>query len=369
MKERSGYVFEEKGKWFARVTFTDESGKRRNIKRTAKNKSDAKDILKNVLRELENEGSKAIDIANLTFNDLADHYEKNYCQPAEYINGRKVSGLRDVSRAKSVLPYFREFFGRKKLRSITYGDLATYKRLRMKIPTHQSQQRAIGTMNRELGILRRILNIALAEQWIHRNPFKSGEPLIQPSADGIREKILTLDEERRLLEACKEPCRAHIYPIVIALLDTGARRGEMLKLTWQDVDFENRLITIRSETTKTLKGRQIALTKRFFNELLLLWEQSDKDLTSKVFKMKVFGQSFETACKVAGIKSGGLDGLTTHSLRHTAAVRLVQGQMPVQLVGRILGHSNVNTTYRYLSTNDEALFQAASILESIQKAD
>jgi len=55
-------------------------------------------------------------------------------------------------------------------------------------------------------------------------------------------------------------------------------------------------------------------------------------------------------------------------LRHTAATRLIKGQMPIQMVSRILAHQNPQTTYRYLSANDDTLRQAASILESIQNS-
>jgi integrase len=365
-KERSGYIGQENGKWFARVTFTDAYGRRRNIKRKTETENEAKGLLKKLLRQVDDEGEKFFDAEKITFNDLADYYEKHYCQPAEYSDGRKVSGLRDVGRAKSVLKHFRKFFSNKKIRSITYGDLLIYKRLRMTGDTHLNKPRSISTMNRELGILRRIFNIGLAQDWLLKNPFKSGDPLIQPSADRIREKILTLAEERKLLEICGEPCRVHIRPIVIALLDTGARRGEMIKLTWQSVDFDNRLILIRSETTKTLKSRQVAMTERLYDELLQLWDNSEKELSASVFKMKTFRKAFETACRLAGIKTGGLDGFTPHCCRHTTATRLVKGQMPIQLVGKILGHQNVNTTFRYLSVNEETLHQASSILESFQ---
>lgn len=365
-KESIGYVGKEKEKWFARVTFTDSKGKRKNIKRIAKTESEAKTTLKKLIHKIENEGEKVFDAEKLTFNGLVDYYEKHFCQPAEYANERLISGLRDVSRVKSVLPHFREYFGKQKVRSITYGDLLSYKRMRMKGETHLKKTRTLSTMNRELGILRRIFNIALAQGWILINPFKCGDPLIQPSADGIREKILTIDEEQRLLNACSEPCRIHIRPIVIALLDTGARRGEMLKLTWQFVDFNHRIINIQSKTTKTLKGRQVAMTQRLFDQLSELWNKSERNLTELVFKIKAFRKSFGTACKIAGIKRGGLDGITIHGLRHTAATRLVQGQIPIQLVGKILGHQNVNTTYRYLTANNETLYQAALILETAQ---
>jgi integrase len=68
------------------------------------------------------------------------------------------------------------------------------------------------------------------------------------------------------------------------------------------------------------------------------------------------------------LKQGGnpKDGLFIHSLRHTAATRLVKGQMPLQMVGRILGHSQPQTTYRYLSADAETTAQAARILEAFQ---
>jgi hypothetical protein len=94
MKERSGYVFQDKkGNWFARTTFTDSKGKRRNVKRKGKDKSEAKEILKSLLRQLDDEGEKAIDAAQMTFNHLADYYAKNFLKPAEYVDGRKVTGL------------------------------------------------------------------------------------------------------------------------------------------------------------------------------------------------------------------------------------------------------------------------------------
>ena len=118
----------------------------------------------------------------------------------------------------------------------------------------------------------------------------------------------------------------------------------MLKLKWKDVDFETRLITIQALNTKTLKKRQVAITQRLYAELTILWKNSDKNFDSLVFGITDnVRKSFSSACKIAGIKEGGIDGLTLHSLRHSAATRLLKGQMPIQMVGRILGHSQPQT--------------------------
>ncbi|HEX8265126.1 MAG TPA: hypothetical protein VF596_06840 [Pyrinomonadaceae bacterium] len=147
---RKGYIFQENKNWVACFTVTDENGKRLNIRRSAKSKSEGRELLKQIIRQLDDEGVQVLDTANLTFNDLAKHYEQNFLHPAQYIKGRKISGLRDTDRAKRAVVHFRSFFGKKKLRSITYGDVASYKRMRMATPTVYNRQRNIATMNREL---------------------------------------------------------------------------------------------------------------------------------------------------------------------------------------------------------------------------
>jgi len=368
MREKTGQIFENKknGLWTARVCYKNKNSKRTAIQRTAESKAEAKKFLKQLLEKLENGGRKAIDAEKLTFNDLADYYEKHYAIPAKFIDNRKVEGMRDLGRVKGFIKQFRLYFGKMKLKEISYEEVLSFRNHRLKIPTHYKKIRNIATMNRELSCLKRIFNIAIRQNWLLRNPVNMGEPLIDRSAERRRDRILTLEEEKCLLDACKGR-RKHIRPLIICLLDSGARCGETFKLKFSDLDFKNKLITYQALNTKTLKTRQVAMTLRVYEELLNLWENSDKKEDLLVFNMKCVSASFESACKEANIATGRPFGITLHSLRHTAATRLVKGQMPIQMVGRILGHQNPQTTYRYLSANDETLRQAASILESIQE--
>jgi integrase len=368
--KRTGYVYHDKREncWYARVTITDGNGKRRNLKKRAKDKAEGKEILKSLTRQVEDEGVKLADFSKLTFNDLADFYERRYLHQALYVDGRKVSGLRDVERPKDLLKHFRTYFGKKKLREITYGHLLEYRDARFKVFTPRKQPRTISSWNREGAVLRRIFNIALQQGWILRNPFHCGDSLIVVSAERRRERILTVDEEARVLEACdSHPYRRHLKSLIIFLIDTGCRKSEALKLRWGSVCFVSRVITIEGMTTKTLKTRYVMMTERMYQELSVLWEKSSHELDATVFGLSSnVRNSFASVCEIAGVKHGGIDGLTLHSLRHTAATRLVQGGMSVQLAGRILGHSQVNTTYRYLSADKETIAQAAAILEAVQ---
>jgi integrase len=302
---------------------TDNNGKRRFIKRRAESKTEGEAKLKLLLRQLEDEGSKVVDYNLMTFNALADYYEAHYLKTAEYINGQKVSGLRDVARPKQLLKHFRDFFGNKKLRGIVYVDLLRYRDKRFKVLTQYKRQRTVASWNREAAVLRRIFNIACQQGWLIKNPFHCGDPLIIVSAERRREKILTIAEETRLLEACdSHPYRKPLKPLLIFLIETGCRKSEALKLCWKSVCFKSRVVTIEGMTTKTLKTRKVMLTERALQELSTLWEASSKDVNEGVFGITDnVRKSFDSACQLAGIKHGGIDGLTLHGLRHTCATK------------------------------------------------
>lgn len=179
MKQRTGQVFENKknGLWTARVCYTNTNGKRTAIQRTANNRTDARKVLKQLLEKLENGGREAIDAEKLTFNFLVDYYEKHYAKLAKFVDNRKVEGMRDLEHVKPFLKQFRIYFGKMKLKQISYEHILSYRNERLKIPTRNQRPRNIATMNREISCLRRVFNIAIRQGWILRNPVNSGEPL------------------------------------------------------------------------------------------------------------------------------------------------------------------------------------------------
>lgn len=360
MKSRSGYVFQDKkGTWFARVTYTDRNGKRKNIQRKVENKSKGDELLKKLVNSIDADKGASIETEKLTFSDLAEHYKKHYLKEAQYVNGRKVSGLRSVVSVRGYVNVLLEYFGKQKLRSITYEDLLTFRNTRLKTPTHQSEQRSIATVNREMAYLRRLLNIAERNGWISKNPFKCGDSLIHIADEKKRERILTREEEAKLLAQCVGS-RKHLRPIIIAGLDTGCRLGELLKLRFKDIDFDSDLITIQAFNTKTMRERQISLTTRLKEELEKLFAKTPNP-EALVFGITcVVRQGFKNACTAAGI-----DGVTFYTLRHTAATRLVSLHIPLAEVGKVLGHTTPNTTYRYyLNPNLETVRRAAAALDS-----
>ncbi|MEW6737617.1 MAG: hypothetical protein AB1489_40420 [Acidobacteriota bacterium] len=119
-------IIQRKGEWSARITFKDETGKRCWIMRKAANISQARDIKKELLRKLEQQGEKFLKAEKITFNERA-------------------------------------FFGDRKLRSITHADLERYKAKRLATPTAHGKEMSLNFVNKDLSKLRRMFNIAHRE--------------------------------------------------------------------------------------------------------------------------------------------------------------------------------------------------------------
>lgn len=383
-RERKGSIINRGNSIYARLRFIDDFGKTKSIERKAQNKTDARLILKRLLNELEERGEKGLAAENLTFRQLAENYGGRKLIPAEYHekgkNVTKIAGLRSYKTPKGWLNTLIEYFGTKKVRNITHADIEDYKLKRLKKPTIRDTQRAIASVNRELELLRGILRFAVHQGWLVRSPFELGSPLISKSDEVRRERILTFDEERRLLEVCTgertinylrqgkrvtakiEGGREYLRSLITTAIDTSMRRGELLKLQWKDINLADRKITIIASNSKTLKTREVGMTNRVYNELKSLWELSPKDITEIVFGIKDnFKKSFASACKDAQIEH-----LRFHDLRHTAITRMIQAGLAPMEIMKISGHSQINTFARYVNPDTNAVQRIADRLSAYQ---
>jgi integrase len=371
MRERVGSIVSRKSRrakgkvtWWARVTYTDPvTGKRHDRQRRAESKSHAKDLVQDLIAEVDKTGGRSLAKEHMTFFDLATYYEKEYLKPAEYVDGRKVAGVRSIVPAKANVKALKDHFGKRLLRGITHSDIREFRAIRLATKTRAKKQRTIAAVNRELEKMRRLLNIAEREGWILRNPMRSGDPLISMADERKRERIVTREEEMRLLAGCENRYRKHLRPILICALDTGMRRGEIFGLKWSDVDFEERVLTIRAFNTKTMQERQVSLTTRLMIELERIWEESPK-----IKDLLVFGFTDNVKKSWTSVRTkAGLPDVRFHDLRHTAATCLVAAHLPLPEVGRVLGHTQANTTYRYVNANIETTRRAAALLDAFNE--
>src|ERR1044072_70083 len=366
-RERKGSVVERDKKHYARVQFTDENGRKRDLWRRAESRTHAKELIRKLLRELEESGTKTLDAARVTFSELAEFYLDNYLVEAEYANGIKVSGLRALATPKMQLKTLRQFFGRKKLRDLTYTDIRNFRESRLRTPTRLKLdedgnpvgQRSVASVNRELALLRRMLNVACRElRWIQRNPFQDGKPLISNAVERKRERILSREEEQKLLDQCTGR-RKHLRAFIVCAIDTGCRKGELLKMRWRDVDLESRELSIPMMNTKSARARSVPISSRMVVELEKLWRESDHNPEGLVFGVKDVKRSFDSARSDAGVSDVGV-----HDLRHSYASRLAKSHMPVAEIARTLGHATLEMSYRYINSDKETLERARNIVDT-----
>jgi integrase len=351
-----------KGKIYARVTFTDPSGRRRDIMRVAESKSQARELAAQILRDLKDHGAQAIDSDRLKFSQLAKLYENARLTPAQYHEGRKISGLRSLKPVQLNLKRLVEYFGARQIKGITPSDIEKYKSTRLETDSVRGRKRAIASVNRELEVLRSVFSYAKREGLIIRSPFERATGIISKADENRRDRVLSIEEERRLLDACVGRC-SHLRPLLIAALDTGMRKGELLKLQWQDVELERRTITVTALNSKTARARTVGITNRLLGELNNLWEVSAGDLSELVFGLKDnFKNGWKTLCRIAGVED-----FRFHDTRHTAITRWVSRGIPIAEIMRLSGHSTLTAFAIYVNSTEQTVRRGAEALDAFQE--
>lgn len=355
MKAKKGYVYfdNSRKRWVARFQPIDPlTGERSNLKQYAKTKTEAMEKLDALKEKARTTGVAVIAGKNLTFADLAQQYKEKKLIPAEYAGEKKIAGRRDLSAPNSWLESLVEKFGRLSLTFITHSLLEEYKRELAKRPVGNEKQRQIASINRELEFFRTVLNYAVTNGMLTRNPFSlsKSQKLIERAAETRRERFPTFGEELALLRLCVgegRQGRAHLRAILIVAADTGLRRNEIFTLEAIDLNFSNRVITVRAINAKTNRIRQIPMTQRVYEELTALKEKNPRG--------KIFGglsevkRSFKTACRLAEIED-----LHFHDFRHAFVSRSILAGIPPAVVLKASGHAS-DEWKRYLNVTPSQL--------------
>ena len=355
-KQRTGSVkyIEKRKAWVARLDWKDETGKERCRKAQVSNKTEGNRLVDKWLMELETGGSALLFSDKVTFKELSVRYEKEILIAPVYRDGQKVAGLRDWQGARRRLRTLLNYFGTKPVKQILAGDLRRFRNELLLKPTKvRKRERSIADVNRHLSLLRVVLSFAVEEGWITENPFSRIRGLIQTALEVERERIITTEEQRQLLTACQSPERQHIFALLLTELDTGCRRGELLKLRWQDVDLDKGVLKIIAENAKTNRPRLIDLEsitlvelRRWQAERLKLELAKPEDL---VFGLKNnFFRSWSSACRVAGIKE-----VRFHDLRATAITYWLVRGMKTEFAMLRSGHTSPKTFMRYVRASEE----------------
>jgi len=242
----------------------------------------------------------------------------------------------DTIRLKAMM---RRLIAKENMATLTPSKIAKYRDERL-------QEIKPSTVIRELAYFSAIINHARREWGLNiPNPVLGVRKPAQPQG---RNRVLTFEEERLLLDACKPLANRNIYtrPFVILALETAMRRGEILSLHWENINYAKR--TAFLSLTKNGESRTVPLSTRAIETLQALPRSIDGRVLPINFA--ALETNFKRARERAGLKD-----LRIHDLRHTAATRLAEKLPNLLELSAVTGHKSLAMLKRYYHPNPQQL--------------
>lgn len=323
-----------------------------------------------------------------TQNPTMKDFTKKYLEIMEYILSPTTLEFYQRNIKDNVLP----FFGKMRVQDIKTTDIQNYVTylLRKRPKTRgrdQGQYRiSTSTVKRYLTILKSILKQAVKLGLIEDTPARS-DKLTVPREPKPKIEIFSKQEAAQMLAALeREPLQ---FQVMIQLaIYTGARRGELVGLKFTDVDYDNHKLTIeraaiklrgeppQTKPPKDYESRTIAINPHC-TELIQMLEREKqqrrrlgkswkgKDWIFTKWNGELMNPHTPTAQFSKFLKRHGLKHRKFHALRHTSATLLLYSGINIKQVQSRLGHSDIETTNKYLHYIEEADEQASKALTQL----
>ncbi|MCP3956417.1 MAG: site-specific integrase [bacterium] len=198
------------------------------------------------------------------------------------------------------------------------------------------------TVRRYLTVLGSAMSMATKEWfWMEDNPCSK---VVRPTEPRGRVRCLDGDERQRLLAACEESQTRLLYPLVVMALCTGARRGELLRLTWQDVDLDRGVAIIHH--SKNGERRALAITG-LAASVLKEWSRVRRLGSDPVFAGRGGKATFPQRAWQVALEAAGIEDFRFHDLRHTFASYLAMSGATLAELAEALGHKTFAMVKRY----------------------
>ena len=233
--------------------------------------------------------------------------------------------------------HFVPYFGSRYLSNIRSKDIEDY--VQKVAKTYQ-----FTTVNLHLRRLKAVFNTAVRWHYLQESPARKVKPLRLPEKEP---PYMDRDQIARLYEACSR----WVHTFVAIALNTGLRLSEITSLTWEDIDFRNRVIKVRSDETFTTKGkrnREIPINEFLFRVL----RKAPRHITTPLV---IFTRTGEPPDKTQvwkrfnfARKTADLPPFRIHDMRHTFGTTLAANGVDVRTIQELMGHSNMQTTMQYL---------------------
>ena len=254
----------------------------------------------------------------------------------------RIRGKRHATEAKRTLGEFGDMMRPAGPSAVRYDTIEGYvAKLRAPKKPGESEEHknSVATINKKLRYLRAALNKAIKRGFATFNPIDGA---LFAKEEQAPPRIVTPEEEMALLDAAEECYGVRWRSFVHVALNTGARRGELLSLTWDRVELEGDEPQVHFSRTKSHRDRIVPINPEDVTVLRRLQAQTLRD--GGPF-MGMTGNIDNQWYRI--LSNAGLSGISIHDLRRTYVTRLIRAGVPLPTVQSLAGHSSINTTLRY----------------------
>jgi integrase len=206
--------------------------------------------------------------------------------------------------------------------------------------------------NRLLALISKMLNLAVEWGWRRDNPAKG----IQRYREEKRDRWLTDEELSRLVRVLEKHPNIRAANVVRLQLLTGARMGEVPKAERKDFDLDRGVWTKPSHHTKQKQREHVPLSRPAQDLVSSIVARTEPD-TPYLFPGNIPGEPLQDIKKFWSMvmREADIENYRRHDNRHTFASHLVSSGLSLEIVGRLLGHTNPTTTQRYAHLADDPL--------------
>ena len=291
------------------------------ISKTFNSKSEAKFFIS----ELEGSREKHLYYGNnvhkLSFNELTESYLQN-----AYLGTKP-------QQQRSRLNHWLKHLGYIQVNDITKHDI---KAGLDKLPSHLSN----ATINKYKKVASVVFSYGIRELDLNDNPTRYIRSL--PENRG-RVRYLSDNERNRLFKACRASKWDKLYLLVLMAITTGARRGELLNLRWNNIDYSKQTAYVL--TSKNGEAKVLPLTSSVIEELNRFNKKDDSLIFCSEIKPDKPYFFFKQWKRVR--EAAELNDFRFHDLRHTTASYLAQNGATLLEIADVLGHKQIEVTKRY----------------------
>jgi integrase len=314
--------------YYAYISFTRQDGQQFYYRGTTgtRNRAEAERWVIEKINNFYKEKPSNNELPKLTFEDACVLF---YERHGQYLS-KPISLLHNLNNIKKQL-------------NVTYLTDITPQVITQMVDARKKQV-ANATINRDLMVISSIIN--KCDLWGYEVPkIKLSKFKLKEKAENVK-YLDSWETAQKIIDNAQD----HLKPIIYTALYTGLRKGNLLNLKWENLDFKNNTINIKVKDKNKDGGKNLSIPMidKLKEILQALPKESEYVFTYKNDRIKDIKKSWHTALEKAEIPYTNF-----HTLRHTCATWLLKKTGNLKLTQQVLGHADIKTTVKYAHVLDD----------------